>query len=198
MARMLRLFDIVRIDHFRGFHSAWAVPREAENGIIGEWQEAPKEMIIKALVDVAGDESRIIAEDLGIIPQEVIDLRNQFNLRGMAILQFGFGEDSSDSPHHPNNINSMQVVYTGTHDNDTTLGWWQTLDETTKTNVTELTGQTNDIVGSMIELAKQCSAPLCIIPLQDILRLDSSGRMNVPGIEQGNWEWQFQWGDLPF
>jgi len=198
MARMLRLFDIVRIDHFRGFHSAWAVPREAENGIIGEWQDAPKEMIIKALVDVAGDESRIIAEDLGIIPQEVIDLRLQFNLRGMAILQFGFGEDSSDSPHHPNNINSMQVVYTGTHDNDTTLGWWQTLDETAKTNVTELTGQTNDIVGSMIELAKQCSAPLCIIPLQDILRLDSSGRMNVPGIEQGNWEWQFQWEDLPF
>ena len=198
MARMLRLFDIVRIDHFRGFHSAWAVPREAENGIIGEWQDAPKEMIIKALVDVAGDESRIIAEDLGIIPQEVIDLRLQFNLRGMAILQFGFGEDSSDSPHHPNNINSMQVVYTGTHDNDTTLGWWQTLDEIAKTNVTELTGQTNDIVGSMIELAKQCSAPLCIIPLQDILRLDSSGRMNVPGIEQGNWEWQFQWEDLPF
>ena len=94
MARMLRLSDIVRIDHFRGFHSAWAVPREAENGIIGEWQDAPKEMIVKALVDVAGDESRIIAEDLGIIPQEVIDLRLKFNLRGMAILQFGFGEDS--------------------------------------------------------------------------------------------------------
>ena len=81
---------------------------------------------------MAGDESRIIAEDLGIIPQEVIDLRLQFNLRGMAILQFGFGEDSSDSPHHPRNINSMQVVYTGTHDNDTTLGWWQTLDKTAK------------------------------------------------------------------
>ena len=198
MARMLRLFDIVRIDHFRGFHSAWAVPREADNGIIGKWQDAPKEMIIKALVDVAGDESKIIAEDLGIIPQEVIDLRLQFNLRGMAILQFGFGEDSNDSPHHPHNINPMQVVYTGTHDNDTTLGWWHTLDETAKTNVTELTGQTDDIVGSMIELAKQSSAPLCIVPLQDILRLGSSGRMNVPGIEEGNWEWRFQWEDLPF
>ena len=198
MARMLRLFDVVRIDHFRGFHSAWAVPREAKDGVIGEWQDAPKERIVKALVDVAGDESRIIAEDLGIIPQEVIDLRLQFNLRGMAILQFGFGEDNSDSPHHPRNINSMQVVYTGTHDNDTTLGWWQTLDETAKTNVMQLAGQSDDIVGSMIELAKRCSAPLCIIPMQDILRLDSSGRMNVPGVEQGNWQWRFQWEDLSF
>lgn len=198
MARMLRLFDIVRIDHFRGFHSAWAVPREAEDGVIGQWQSAPKDKIIKALVDVAGDESRIIAEDLGIIPQEVIDLRLQFNLRGMAILQFGFGEDASDSPHHPHNINSMQVVYTGTHDNDTTLGWWQTLDDTAKANVRQLTGQSTDVVGSMIELAKQCPAPLCIIPLQDILRLDSTGRMNVPGVEQGNWQWRFQWEDLSF
>ena len=198
MARMLRLFDVVRIDHFRGFHSAWAVPREAEDGIIGEWQMAPKEKIIKAIVDVAGDESRIIAEDLGIIPQEVVDLRLNFNLRGMAILQFGFGDDFSDSPHHPHNINSMQVVYTGTHDNDTTLGWWQTLDGTVKANVIKLTGQSNDIVGSMIKLATQCSAPLCIIPLQDILRLDSSGRMNVPGVEQGNWQWRFRWRDLPF
>ncbi len=198
MARMLRLFDIVRIDHFRGFHSAWAVPREAEDGVIGQWQSAPKDKIIKALVDVAGDESRIIAEDLGIIPQEVIDLRLQFNLRGMAILQFGFGEDASDSPHHPHNINSMQVVYTGTHDNDTTLGWWQTLDDTAKANVRQLTGQSTDVVGSMIELAKQCPAPLCIIPLQDILRLDSTGRMNVPGVEQGNWQWRFQWENLSF
>lgn len=198
MARMLRLFDIVRIDHFRGFHSAWAVPREAEDGVIGQWQSAPKDKIIKALVDVAGDESRIIAEDLGIIPQEVIDLRLQFNLRGMAILQFGFGEDAGDSPHHPHNINSMQVVYTGTHDNDTTLGWWQTLDDTAKANVRQLTGQSTDVVGSMIELAKQCPAPLCIIPLQDILRLDSTGRMNVPGVEQGNWQWRFQWENLSF
>jgi 4-alpha-glucanotransferase len=135
---------------------------------------------------------------LGIIPQEVIDLRLQFNLRGMAILQFGFGEDASDSPHHPHNINSMQVVYTGTHDNDTTLGWWQTLDDTAKANVRQLTGQSTDVVGSMIELAKQCPAPLCIIPLQDILRLDSTGRMNVPGVEQGNWQWRFQWEDLSF
>ena len=198
MARMLRLFDIVRVDHFRGFHSAWAVPREAEDGVIGQWQEAPKEKIVKALIDVAGDESRIIAEDLGIIPQEVIDLRLEFNLRGMAILQFGFGADSIDSPHHPSNINSMQVVYTGTHDNDTTLGWWQTLDEAAKTNVIELTGHSDDVVGSMIELAKQSPASLCIIPLQDVLRLDSSGRMNVPGVEQGNWQWRFQWEDLSF
>ena len=196
MARMLRLFDVVRIDHFRGFHSAWAVPREAEDGVIGQWQEAPKEKIVKALVDVAGDESRIIAEDLGIIPQEVIDLRLKFNLRGMAILQFGFGKDCDKSPHHPSNINSMQIVYTGTHDNDTLLGWWESSNDVIKANVRSIAGNSEDLVGSMINVAKECAAPMCIIPLQDILRLDSSGRMNVPGVEQGNWLWRFAWSDL--
>ena len=196
MARMLRLFDVVRIDHFRGFHSAWAVPREAEDGVIGQWQEAPKEKIVKALVDMAGDESRIIAEDLGIIPQEVIDLRLQFNLRGMAILQFGFGKDCDKSPHHPSNINSMQIVYTGTHDNDTLLGWWESSNDVIKANVRSIIGDSEDVVGSMINVAQECAAPMCIIPLQDILRLDSSGRMNVPGVEQGNWLWRFAWSDL--
>ncbi|DAC56079.1 MAG TPA: 4-alpha-glucanotransferase [Candidatus Poseidoniaceae archaeon] len=196
MARMLRLFDIVRIDHFRGFHSAWAVPREAENGIIGEWQEGPKAALIQQLIDIAGDESRIIAEDLGIIPQEVIDLRLKFNLQGMAILQFGFGTDNQESPHNPNNINDMQVVYTGTHDNDTLLGWWQSAGDDIKTNVRSVIGDSDDVIGSLIEVAKDCAAPLCIIPLQDILRLDTSGRMNIPGIEKGNWQWQFEWKDL--
>ena len=196
MSRVLRLFDIVRIDHFRGFHSAWAVPREAEDGIIGVWQDGPKDKIIQQLMDVAGNKDRIIAEDLGIIPQEVLDLRLKFNLRGMAILQFGFDEDFAESPHNPSNINSMQVVYTGTHDNDTTLGWWKMADEATKSNVLAMTGNSADIVGSMIELAKKSDSPLCIIPLQDILRLDSSGRMNVPGVEKGNWQWQFKWDDL--
>lgn len=198
MARMLRLFDQVRIDHFRGFHSAWAVPREAENGIIGEWQDAPKEKIIEQLIDVSGGEARIIAEDLGIIPQEVIDLRLKFNLRGMAILQFGFGEDWSSSPHHPKNINSLQVVYTGTHDNDTTLGWWNSAEDVVKENFASASNQSKDVVGAMIDMAQSSAAPLCIIPLQDVLRLDSSGRMNVPGVEQGNWEWRFDWEQLLF
>ena len=196
MARMLRLFDIVRIDHFRGFHSAWAVPRTAEDGVIGEWQEGPKDALIQQLVSIAGDESRIIAEDLGIIPQDVVDLRLRFNLRGMAILQFGFGEDYQQSPHYPDNITDMQVVYTGTHDNDTLLGWWQSAEAAITTNVRSIIGDSVDVVGSLIEVAKNCSAPLCIIPLQDILRLDTSGRMNVPGVEQGNWQWRFDWDDL--
>ena len=196
MARMLRLYDVVRIDHFRGFHSAWAVPREAENGIIGQWQEAPKEKIIEQLIEVAGDESRIIAEDLGIIPQEVIDLRLKFNLKGMAVLQFGFDEDHTTSPHHPSNISAMQVTYTGTHDNDTTLGWWNAAKETTRLRVIELIGDNNDIVDSIIDLATKCNSELCIIPLQDILGLDSSARMNIPGVEQGNWRWRFSWPEL--
>ena len=101
------------------------MPRTAEDGVIGEWQEGPGDALIKQLISIAGDESRIIAEDLGIIPQEVVDLRLRFNLRGMAILQFGFGEDYQQSPHHPDNITDMRVVYTGAHDNDTLLGWWQ-------------------------------------------------------------------------
>ena len=196
MSRMLRLYDVVRIDHFRGFHSAWAVPREAENGIIGQWQEAPKEKIIEQLIEVAGDESRIIAEDLGIIPQEVIDLRMKFNLKGMAVLQFGCDEDYTTSPHHPSNISTMQVTYTGTHDNDTTLGWWNSTKETTRQRVIELIGDNNDIVGSMIDLATKCNSELCIIPLQDILGLDSTARMNIPGVEQGNWRWRFSWPEL--
>ena len=196
MARMLRLYDVVRIDHFRGFHSAWAVPREAENGIIGQWQEAPKEKIIEQLIEGAGDESRIIAEDLGIIPQEVIDLRLKFNLKGMAVLQFGFDEDYTTSPHHPNNISAMQITYTGTHDNDTTLGWWNSAKESTRLRVLELIGDSNDIVGSMIDLASKGNGELCIIPLQDILRLDSAARMNIPGVEQGNWRWRFSWPEL--
>ena len=196
MARMLKLYDIVRIDHFRGFHSAWAVPREAENGIIGQWQEAPKEKIIEQLIEVAGDESRIIAEDLGIIPQEVIDLRLKFNLKGMAVLQFGFDDDYTTSPHHPSNISSMQVTYTGTHDNDTTLGWWNSIKDTSKRRVIDLVGDSDDIIGSMIDLATNCNSELCIIPLQDILRLDSAARMNIPGVEQGNWRWRFSWPEL--
>ena len=181
---------------FRGFHSAWAVPRTAEDGVIGEWQEGPKDSLIQQLISIAGDESRIIAEDLGIIPQEVVDLRLRFNLRGMAILQFGFGEDYQQSPHHPDNITDMQVVYTGTHDNDTLLGWWQSAEAAITTNVRSIIGDSVDVVGSLIEVAKNCSAPLCIIPLQDILRLDTSGRMNVPGVEQGNWQWRFDWDEL--
>lgn len=196
MARMLRLYDVVRIDHFRGFHSAWAVPREAENGIIGQWQDAPKEKIIEQLIEVAGDESRIIAEDLGIIPPEVIDLRLKFNLKGMAVLQFGFDDDYTTSPHHPSNISAMQVTYTGTHDNDTTLGWWNSIKDTSKRRVIDLIGDSNDIIGSMIDLATNCSSELCIIPLQDILRLDSAARMNIPGVEQDNWRWRFSWPEL--
>ena len=114
----------------------------------------------------------------------------------MAILQFGFGEDYQKSPHNPNNIDEMQVVYTGTHDNDTLLGWWQSVGDEISTNVRSIIGNSDDVVGSLIEVAKDCAAPLCIIPMQDILRLDSSGRMNVPGIEKGNWQWRFEWKDL--
>ena len=148
------------------------------------------------MIEVAGGETKIIAEDLGIIPQAVVDLRLRFNLRGMAILQFGFSDDSTENPHHPSNINDMQIVYTGTHDNNTLLGWWKSSDDGIKSKVRAVIGNSQDVVGSLIELAKNSAASLCVIPLQDILRLDASSRMNVPGVEQGNWQWRFSWGDL--
>ncbi|MDG1550679.1 MAG: 4-alpha-glucanotransferase [Candidatus Poseidoniaceae archaeon] len=196
MARMMRLFDVVRVDHFRGFHSAWAIPAEDENARNGVWQEGPKSEILKILIGVAGSESRIIAEDLGIIPPEVIALRKENNLDGMAVIQFGFDGNLETNPHYPSNISTNQIVYTGTHDNDTTLGWWNKSDEGRKIRLKQLLDDSEDIVEGCIRLAIECDSKLAIVPLQDILGLDSNCRMNTPGTSINNWNWQFSWNDL--
>lgn len=196
MARMLRMFDSVRIDHFRGFHSAWAIPVEDENARNGFWQDGPGDEILKHIIDEVGDASKIIAEDLGIIPPEVIELRKRFHLDGMAVLQFGFDGNLSSNPHYPPNIKEDLVVYTGTHDNDTTKGWLNNLNEEPLSLIQELVNKENIDVNDIIKLALTSDAGMVVIPLQDLLGLGSNARMNSPGIAEGNWQWSFEWEDL--
>ena len=189
MARMMRLFDIVRIDHFRGFHSAWAIPANDENAKNGIWIPGPGDELIAKLVEVAGSPECIIAEDLGIIPAEVIALRKRHKLEGMAVLQFGFDDENPDNPHNPKNIKYDQVVYTGTHDNDTTIGWWKDSPQWRKDRI-KLNG---DICDTLIQMALKSPAGMAVIPLQDILKLGTEARMNTPGTTVGNWNWRFDW-----
>ena len=196
MKRMYRLFDVVRIDHFRGFHSNWAVPADDDDARRGFWQDGPKDALLRALVPLAPSPGHILAEDLGIIPDEVIELRRQHGLPGMAVMQFGFDGVSEENPHHPSTIQDDQVVYTGTHDNNTTVGWWAELDEGTRRKVRILLKPDEAPVEGMMRLALQSAAPLAMFPLQDLLRLDGRSRMNTPGTSENNWAWSFEWSDL--
>ena len=196
MRRMLRLFDVVRFDHFRGIHSNWAVPVEDDDARNGRWQDGPADELLNALREVATRPDQILAEDLGIVPPEVVEMRRRFDLPGMAVLHFGFGGEANN-PHHPSAIGSDQVVYTGTHDNDTTLGWWETLDRKTKARVCELLNDEEAPHEGLIRMALESRGPMAVIPLQDVLGLDGSARMNTPGTHTGNWKWSFAWSDLP-
>ena len=195
ISRMLNLFDVIRIDHFRGFHSAWAIPIEDEHARNGFWQEGPGQKIIEKIIETAGSSNRIIAEDLGIIPKEVIELREKNKLKGMAILQFGFEGDLSKNPHFPKNIKQDLVVYTGTHDNDTTKGWLENLDQSSFSRIKNIADTEEINVDTIIKLALSSNSELVIIPLQDILRLDSESRMNTPGTIENNWKWKFLWNN---
>ena len=194
--RMLRLYDNVRIDHFRGFHSSWAIPRSDDHARNGFWQDGPKDKLLEALLECTTAPNQIIAEDLGIIPQDVINLRKRYELHGMAVLQFGFEGDLNKNPHHPRNIVKDQVVYTGTHDNDTTIGWYEEASTEIKSNLSDMAQEGEKPLQTMLRLAQSTNADTCIIPIQDLLELDSSSRMNTPGTIEGNWQWRFDWTDL--
>ena len=196
MQRMFRLFNVVRIDHFRGLHSNWAVPIDDEDARGGFWQHGPGDELLKVLLPLAQGTDEILAEDLGIIPDEVIQLRQRHRLCGMAVLHFGFHGTPHQNPHHPHFIQNDQVVYTGTHDNNTTLGWWNELDEEAKSSVQSLLEPGEGPVEGMIRLACESEARLAIFPLQDLLALDASARMNTPGTSDNNWFWQCTWTDL--
>lgn len=196
MERMFRLFDVVRIDHFRGLHSNWAIPVEDEDARGGFWQDGPGDELLEVLLPLAEGPREILAEDLGIIPDEVIQLRKRHRLCGMAVMQFGFHGETDENPHHPGSIRNDQVVYTGTHDNNTTLGWWKELDEEAKARVHALLHPDEDPVAGMVRLACESEACLAILPLQDLLGLDESARMNTPGTSEKNWRWHCSWTDL--
>lgn len=191
----LEMFDILRIDHFRGFEAAWEIPASEDTAINGEWIEAPGDALLTALTKEFGN-IPLVAEDLGIITAEVDKLRMDFNLPGMKILQFAFG-DTESNPYLPHNYDHNCVVYTGTHDNDTTLGWYNSLNDHDKHRVYSYLGHSQaSMPYLLIGAAFSSVANLAIVPMQDILELGSEDRMNTPGTAHGNWKWQFSWAQL--
>jgi 4-alpha-glucanotransferase len=191
--RSLALYDSIRLDHFRGFEAYWSIPAEEETAMNGQWVKAPGHELFQRLRDVFG-ELPFVAEDLGLITKEVDELREHFGMPGMRILQFGFADRGSHL-YLPHRFVPNTVTYTGTHDNNTTLGWWR--DDATPVErenaQTYLQTIDNDgeIVWAMIKAAARSVANLCIFPLQDVLHIGSEGRMNTPAAAGGNWAWRY-------
>jgi 4-alpha-glucanotransferase len=195
MKSALLLYDRVRIDHFRGFEAYWEVPATEKTAVNGRWVKGPGEALFNALIDSLGP-LPLIAEDLGVITPDVEALRDRFGFPGMKILQFAFGSGPSNT-YLPHNHLRHAVVYTGTHDNDTTAGWFAALAAAEQKGVLDyLNTGGEDIVWDMIRAAFASVAGSAIIPLQDILSLGSSARMNIPGIPSSNWAWRFGPGEL--
>ena len=192
----LRLYDIVRIDHFRGFAGYWEVPAAEQTAINGQWVSGPGMDFFTTVRAALGD-LPIIAEDLGEITPDVIELRNHFDLPGMKILQFAFSSDASDK-FLPHNYTPNFVVYTGTHDNDTTVGWYhQSATEIERDYFRRyLRTDGSDPAWSLIDIAFSSVATLAVVPLQDLLNLGTEARMNLPGRADGNWGWRFQPQDI--
>ncbi|HUI85502.1 MAG TPA: 4-alpha-glucanotransferase [Candidatus Binatia bacterium] len=188
--------DIVRIDHFRGFEAYWEIPAEKATAVHGRWVPGPNEKIFQALRSALG-KLPFIAEDLGYITREVHELRKRLKIPGMKILQFGFGNRGAHI-YLPHNYEPNCVVYTGTHDNDTTVGWWNTCatEEEKKLATTYLGIGDEGVHWAFIRAALTSVADLCVIPVQDVLGLDSSARMNVPSETDGSWGWRLRPGAL--
>ncbi|AFZ58097.1 4-alpha-glucanotransferase [Anabaena cylindrica FACHB-243] len=193
---MLDYVDIIRIDHFRGFEAYWAVPQGEETAVNGEWIEAPGVAFFEVIKQKLG-KLPILAEDLGIITPEVEALRDQFEFPGMKVLHFAFGSDPGN-PFLPFNYPRNAVVYTGTHDNDTTVGWFNSANDYEKQNLLLYLGSISPdgINWDLIRLALSSIANQAIIPLQDVLGLGTQARMNYPSTAEGNWGWRYQAGVL--
>jgi 4-alpha-glucanotransferase len=191
----LELFDILRIDHFRGLEAAWEIPAHEDTAINGEWVQAPGHALLTVINNTLGDVP-LVAEDLGIITPEVEALRDDFNLPGMKILQFAFG-GGADNPYLPSNYSPNCVAYTGTHDNDTTLGWLEKLNHDERQKIHDYLGHPQmPLHYALIHAALGSVAHLAVIPMQDILELGTEHRMNTPGTTQGNWAWRFNWDQV--
>lgn len=184
------LYDLIRLDHFRGFEAYWAIPAAEETAVNGSWVKAPGALLFRRLGEALG-ELPFIAEDLGMITKEVDELRDQFHLPGMRVLQFGFSGRGAHL-HLPHRCVPNSVVYTGTHDNDTTRGWWENgASEVERAAVhayIEIDG--DEVVWPLIRAAATTVAANCLYPVQDILELGSEARMNVPSRPAGNWSWR--------
>lgn len=199
VAKALERFDVVRLDHFIGFHRAWAIPADEPTAMRGTWQPGPGAALFETLARKLG-QVPFIAEDLGLVTPEVKALRDRFSLPGLKILQFAFGTDPSAPDFVPYVYPRAAVVYTGTHDNDTVVGWFRdplgtgvdspAAQEERERALDYLGGAPDEIHWSMIRAASGSVANLCLVPLQDVLGLGSEARMNRPGTLEGNWEWR--------
>jgi 4-alpha-glucanotransferase len=189
--RSFELVDLTRLDHFRGFVSYWAVPAANETAVHGKWRRGPGAALFGAVERELG-ELPVVAEDLGVITEPVVRLRHELGLPGMVVLQFAMGRDHTN-PHLPHNHEKNSVVYTGTHDNDTARGWWESLSAGERA-WSEL--DPADPSWSLLGAAWASRAALAIAPLQDVLDLGSEARMNLPGTDSGNWHWRYGANDL--
>ena len=193
IAAALQLYDVVRIDHFRGFAGYWEVPAGAATAEHGRWVDGPGAAFFEAVQQEFGQDLPIIAEDLGEITPDVVALRDQFQLPGMKILQFAFGSDAHDK-FLPHNYTRNFVVYPGTHDNDTTLGWYRRSSTEHERDLFRRYFRTDgaSAAWTLIEAAYASVANMAVVSLQDVLELDTDARMNLPGRAEGNWTWRYQ------
>jgi len=204
----LVLFDLVRLDHFRGFESYWEVPGGEPTAIHGRWVKTPGDRLLSALQNEFG-ELPIVAENLGVITPPVEALRQKFGLPGMSILQFAFGADPQGPSFRPHNYTSDLVAYTGGHDNDTAVGWWSSSGAADSTRTPEDVRKEHELARAylnfhddaeinwiMMRAVEASVADVVIVPLQDVLGLGSSARMNLPGTVSGNWKWRYRPGAL--
>lgn len=195
LRKTIAMVDIVRIDHFRGFAGYWEIPASEPTAIHGRWMPGPGEKLFHAIQQALG-KLPIIAEDLGVITPDVTALREQFGLPGMRILQFAFG-GGADNPFLPHNYQRNTVVYGGTHDNDTAVGWFAAAPERERTFACKYLGvDGQEINWSLIHAASLSVADIAIHPFQDVLGLGSEHRMNLPGKSEGFWEWRFSWDQV--
>jgi 4-alpha-glucanotransferase len=191
----LKLFDMIRIDHFRGLQACWQIPNEDDTAINGTWVEVPGRELLAELFNTFSH-LPLVAEDLGVITDPVIELKQAFKLPGMKVLQFAF-DGNNRNPHLPHRHARHDVVYTGTHDNDTTLGWASGEGNYNRQFFEEYIGSRiespEQSVWAMMRLAMSSVSFLCVMPMQDLLMLGSEARMNTPGTVGKNWSWRFQW-----
>jgi 4-alpha-glucanotransferase len=191
MQSMLTMVDIVRLDHFRGFEKYWEIPAGNKTAVIGRWVEGPGNRLFEALLESLGT-LPFIAEDLGYITPEVHELRDHWGFPGMRVLQFAFGDESLENPHKPFNFIQNCVAYTGTHDNDTTAGWFASGEGRAEREfaLQYMGNRGNDLVWDFIRLALSSVADTAIVPMQDVLGLGSEARMNMPSTVDNNWRWR--------
>jgi 4-alpha-glucanotransferase len=197
MARLgfnVNMYNIVRIDHFRGLESYWSVPAGEKTAINGKWETAKGYQLLQKFKHEYGN-LPFIAEDLGLITPEVEKLRDDLHLTGIKVLQFAFGSDAKNV-NLPHNYKPNFLVCTGTHDNDTTLGWLNSAKGKEKKMISRYLGEPEQALQKAIETVFASTAKMAIVPMQDVMGLGTIARMNIPGTSSGNWDWRFNWNQL--